>query len=45
LAMRRSVLGLGRRNVYGSMAFGVSLLAFSQARWAWLALLIQPVAA
>jgi MFS family permease len=44
LAMRKSVLGLGRRIVYCSAAFGVSLIVFSQARWLSLALLVLPVA-
>jgi MFS family permease len=43
LASRRSVLGLGRVMVIATLAFGAGLIAFSQARVLWLALLVLPV--
>jgi MFS family permease len=43
LAMRRSVLGLGRRIAVATALFGGSLLAFSLSRWLWLSLLVLPL--
>ena len=43
LASRRSVLGLGRVMVLATIAFGAGLIAFSQARALWSALLVLPV--
>jgi MFS family permease len=43
LASRRSVLGLGRVMVLATLAFGIGLVAFSQARTLWAALLVLPV--
>jgi MFS family permease len=43
LASRRSVLGLGRVTMLASLAFGVSLVAFSLSRSLWLSLAILPV--
>ena len=43
LASRRSVIGLGRVMVLATLAFGVGLVAFSQARTLWVALLVLPV--
>lgn len=43
LASRRSVLGLGRVMVLATLAFGAGLIAFSQARTLWAALLVLPV--
>ncbi len=44
LAMRRSVLGLGRRIVYMTAMFGAALIAFSFSRMLWLSLLLLPFA-
>jgi MFS family permease len=43
LASRRSVLGLGRVMVLATLAFGIGLVGFSQARSLWAALLVLPV--
>jgi predicted MFS family arabinose efflux permease len=43
LASRRSVLGLGRVMAVATSAFGAGLIAFSQARVLWLALIVLPV--
>ncbi|MFL5562601.1 MAG: MFS transporter [Gemmatimonadaceae bacterium] len=43
LASRRSVVGLGRIMVIATLAFGAGLVAFSQARILWVALLVLPV--
>ena len=42
LAMRKSVLGLGRRIVLSAALFGGALIAFALCRSFWLALLILP---
>jgi MFS family permease len=43
LASRRSVVGLGRVMVFATMAFGLGLVAFSQARTMWVALMVLPI--
>jgi MFS family permease len=43
LAMRKTVLGLGRLIVIASMLFGCSLMAFAASHLLWLSLLILPV--
>ena len=43
LASRRSVLGLGRVMVFATIAFGAGLVAFSQVRVLWAAMLVLPV--
>lgn len=40
LAMRKSVVGLGRRIAVADALFGVSLIAFGLSRWTWLSLVI-----
>ncbi len=44
LAMRKGVLGLGRRITITAAVFGVSLIAFALSRWLWVSLLILPAA-
>lgn len=41
LAMRRSVLGLGRVILWAEVTFGVSLVAFAFSHWMWLSLLLM----
>ncbi len=41
LAMRRTVLGLGRVILWAVVTFGVSLVAFAFSRWMWLSLLLM----
>jgi MFS family permease len=43
LAMRRTVLGLGRRIIEMSALFGASLIAFALSRSVWLSIAILPV--
>jgi MFS family permease len=43
LAMRSTVLGLGRRIVEMSALFGASLIAFALSRYVWLSIAILPV--
>jgi MFS family permease len=43
LAMRSTVLGLGRRIVEMSALFGASLIAFALSRYLWLSIAILPV--
>src|SRR5262249_9761297 len=42
LALRRTVLGLGRMIPISLAVFGVALTAFSLSRWLWLSLLLMP---
>ena len=44
LAMRKSVVGLGRRLVWSAVLFGVSLVGFALSHWLWLSLLLLPLA-
>lgn len=44
LAMRRSVLGLGRRIAASAALFGAALIAFALSRTLWLSLLVLPFA-
>ncbi|MCW5982593.1 MAG: MFS transporter [Bryobacteraceae bacterium] len=44
LAMRRSVVGLGRRIVVATAMFGTALICFALSQWLWLALLLLPFA-
>ena len=44
LASRPSVVGLGRHIARAAMAFGITLVVFSQSRNLWLSLLVLPVA-
>jgi MFS family permease len=44
LAMRRTVLGLGRRIVYTTAVFGAAIVAFSFSHWLWLSILVLPFA-
>jgi MFS family permease len=41
LASRRTVLGLGRTIVLGSVVFGVGLVGFGLSSWLWLSLLLM----
>ena len=41
LAVRRSVLGLGRLTAISAALFGGGLVAFSQSRWLWLSLVLM----
>lgn len=43
LALRRTVLGLGRVIVIADAMFGVALIAFSQSHWMWLSLVLMLV--
>lgn len=43
LAMRKSVLGLGRRIAVAAALFGGSLIAFALSRWYWLSMLVLPL--
>ena len=43
LAMRKSVVGLGRRLVLSAALFGVSLVGFALSPWLWLSLLLLPL--
>jgi MFS family permease len=43
LASRGSVVGLGRHIARATVAFGITLVAFSQSRHLWLSLLILPI--
>ncbi len=42
LAVRKSVLGLGRMIAISAAIFGASLIAFSFSRWFWLSMLLLP---
>ena len=44
LAMRRGVVGLGRRIAVTAALFGVALVGFALSRWLWLSLLLLPFA-
>ncbi len=44
LAIRTSVVGLGRRIAVSAALFGVSLVAFALSDWLWLSLLLLPAA-
>jgi MFS family permease len=44
LAMRRSVLGLGRRIVYMTALFGAALIGFALSHLLWLSILLLPFA-
>jgi len=43
LALRRTVLGLGKMIAISSALFGVSLVGLALSRWLWLSLLLMPV--
>jgi MFS family permease len=44
LAVRKNVVGLGRRIVVTTGMFGVALIGFALSRWLWLSLLLLPIA-
>jgi MFS family permease len=44
LAMRKSVLGLGRRIVLAAAMFGAALIGFALSHWLWLSLVLLPFA-
>jgi MFS family permease len=44
LALRKSVLGLGRQIVFTTGLFGASLIVFALSHWLWLSLLVLPLA-
>ena len=44
LALRKSVLGLGRQIVFTTGLFGAALIVFALSHWLWLSLLVLPLA-
>ncbi|MGE5326543.1 MAG: MFS transporter, partial [Deltaproteobacteria bacterium] len=44
LAMRRTVVGLGRIITWASITFGVALVVFALSRWTWLSLFLMVLA-
>jgi predicted MFS family arabinose efflux permease len=44
LALRKSVLGLGRQIVFTTGLFGGALIVFALSHWLWLSLLVLPLA-
>jgi MFS family permease len=44
LAMRKSVIGLGRQIVFTTGLFGTALMAFALSHWLWLSLAVLPFA-
>ncbi|MBV8732907.1 MAG: MFS transporter, partial [Acidobacteriia bacterium] len=43
LAVRKSVIGLGRMIAIATAIFGIALIAFSFSRWFWLSLALMPL--